>query len=106
MKTNFILGNRFSIYMISGLVAFLLLSCSSFQNSSYYEGDGIYSSAGKPNNKNNSQSNKYQEYFNDLNRELEKSEIITNVNTYSTTINDSIAQNNEGYNSNPGWGSN
>ena len=48
-------------------LAFLFLSsCGSYQNSSNYDSDGVYSSTQKSNQSNNVQSNGYQTYFNSL----------------------------------------
>ncbi len=107
MKTYYLSGSRISIYSLFGFLAFAITSCGSYQNSSYYDGDGIYGGSENsqkqttPDNK--SQSSKYQEYFSNLNRDAE---IFTNVDNYSTVTNDTVKKT-ESYNANnSSWGSN
>ena len=106
MKTNYFSSKRLSIYSLFGLIAVVVSSCGSYQNSSYYDGDGVYGNSQNKrevSNKDNSQSNKYQEYFSDLNKD---SQAFTNVDNYSTVNNDTINKT-ENYNSNnSSWGNN
>jgi len=105
MKTNYHSSKRFSIYTLFGILAITISSCSSYQNSSYYD-DGIYGSSQHQQkmNSTNSQSNKYQQYFSDLNKDAE---VFTNIDNYSSTANDSLAKSNENYNANnSSWGNN
>jgi hypothetical protein len=100
MKTNYFFSQRLSIYVFLGSFSIMISSCSSYQNSSYYDNDGIY--GGSENNKSvansneNTQSNKYQEYFSDLNKDAQS---FTKVDEYNATSNDSISNN-------AAWGSN
>ena len=108
MKTYFFYSKRLSIYSIFGLMAFVVSSCGSYQNTSYYDGDGVYgnsqSNKKEVSNKENSQSDKYQEYFSDLNKD---SQVFTDVDQYSSVNNDTIKRT-ENYNNNDNssWGSN
>jgi hypothetical protein len=101
MKTYYFNRKRLSIYVLFGFLAIVTSSCGSYQNSSYYDNDGAY--GGSQTNNNNSQSNKYQEYFSDLNKDLES---FNDVDSYASVYNDSIKKK-ESYNpNNAGWGNN
>ena len=106
MKTYSYSSKRLSIYSLFGLIAFAVSSCGSYQNSSYYDRDGVYGNSQNKrevSNKDNSQSSKYQDYFSNLNKE---SQSFTDVDKYSTVNNDTIKRT-ENYNSNnSSWGSN
>jgi len=106
------------------LIGILITSCGSYQQASYYDNDGIYSSSNKQVTTNNKQAvvkktdNTYANYFgekaNEYNDILEN-EIFTDVDSYySNQLNDStdvalqtdyINQNNN-YNGTAGWGEN
>ena len=110
MKTNYFSNQKLSIYSLFGFFI-ILSSCGSYQNSSYYETDGIYGSSEKkitePTVIQDSPNNKYKEYFSSLNKEYEESEIFTNVDNYNSSPNDSIVNNERNYNTeNASWGSN
>src|SRR6478609_931886 len=61
MKTYHNSGNSNLKYLLLGLISVIIYSCGSFQNSSYYDSDGIY---GDPKTQTtNYQNNQYQEYF-------------------------------------------
>ena len=47
MKTNYFSAKKLSIYSLFGFFSIMITSCSSYQNSSYYDGDGIYGSSEK-----------------------------------------------------------
>ena len=103
MKTYSYFGKRLSIYSLFGLIAFAVSSCGSYQNSSYYDGDGVYGNSQdkrEVSKKDNSQSDKYQEYFSDLNKD---SQAFTNVDNYSTVNNDTLnkTENNSSWGNNP-----
>ena len=101
MKTYYFNRKRLSIYALFGFLAIVSSSCGSYQNSSYYDKDGVYGDS--QTNNNNSQSNKYQEYFSDLNKDAEA---FTGIDSYTSVTNDSIKKT-ENYNSNnAGWGNN
>ena len=85
MKTYYFNRKRLSIYALFGFLAIVTTSCGSYQNSSYYDKDGAYGDSQTDNN--NSQSNKYQEYFSDLNKDAEA---FTGIDSYTSVTNDSI----------------
>ncbi|WP_284651902.1 hypothetical protein [Flavobacterium terrisoli] len=108
MKTYYLFSRRLSLFSLLGILAITITSCGSYQNSSYYDGDGVYGNGENKKketaSKDNSQSDKYQEYFSDLNKDAE---VFTNVDSYSSVSNDSVANNTQNYNeNNSGWGSN
>lgn len=106
MKTYSYFCKTLSICCQFGLIVFLVSSCGTYQNSSYYDGDGIYGDSEnrrEVSNKDNTQSAKYQEYFSDLNKD---SQAFINIDNYSSVNNDTIDKV-ENYNSNnSGWGNN
>ena len=74
MKTNTLFTKNTSIYYIVGFMSIFLTSCGSYQNSSYYDSDGIYGSTSnrtiETENQNNQYSkNQYKDYFNSLQKE-------------------------------------
>ena len=85
MKTNTFYTKNLSPYLLIGLISILITSCGSYQNSSYYDSDGIYGNSGKA--VTNNSSNHYKEYFNSLQTER---------------VNDTIQSGNQDY---PDWGS-
>lgn len=113
MKTNFFLTKNSSIYSILGFFALLATSCGSYQNTSYYDNDGVYGSAEKPRPEEGSKANSgyYKDYFSSLNKENQQ--VFTDVEKYSsyndtlkksnTNPNTTEVQNTTGYAS---WGSN
>ena len=107
MKTYSFFGKRLSIYLLIGFFAVITSSCGSYQNSSYYDSDGVYgdsqSNKKAVTNRDNSQSSKYQEYFSDLNKD---SEAFIDIDNYSSVSNDTINKA-ENYNpNNSSWGNN
>lgn len=113
MKTNYLSGRNLSIYSLFGLVGLLASSCGSYQNSSYYDNDGVYGSSERPrtetenkySEENVAQANKYKEYFGSYREEYpENNEVFTDVENYSTQNNDSTkTDRNQNY---AGWGDN
>ena len=70
MKTNFISFKSNSLYILLGLIGSMVTSCGSYQNSSYYDRDGIYGSSERKvvasnnrNYENSPQNNHYKYYF-------------------------------------------
>ncbi len=103
MKTYSYSGKRLSIYSIIGLVAIVVSSCGSYQNSSYYDSDGVYGNSQNKRevtNRDNSQSNKYQEYFSDLNKD---SQSFTDIDRYTTVNNDTIKKTENYTSNNSSW---
>ncbi len=88
MKTNLFFSRNATLYSLIGVISFLVASCGSYQNSSYYDSDGIYGNSAKE--AQNTSSKRYQEYFSSLNNE-------------NKTLSDSIQVTNQEY---PGWGDN
>lgn len=86
-------------------------SCGSYQNSSYYDNDGIYGESSNSQQRvasnENANSNYYQNYFSSINQESQ--ELFTNVDNYSTpvdttaTVEQTQQRTANGYN---GWGNN
>jgi hypothetical protein len=106
MKTNIFSPKKTSLYSLIGFLSIVLTSCGSYQNSSYYESDGIYGATARPVEKivDNNQNTHYQDYFNSLQNNNQPTEIFTDVDNYGSydNLNDSIQVTNPGY---AGWGS-
>ncbi|WP_131387670.1 hypothetical protein [Flavobacterium suncheonense] len=111
MKTNYLSGRKLSIYTLFGLVGLLASSCGSYQNSSYYDNDGVYGSdrprtetVNKYSEENMAQANKYKEFFGSYRDEYpENNEVFTDVEGYTSQNNDSTKVANKSY---AGWGEN
>ncbi|WP_291119723.1 hypothetical protein [Flavobacterium sp. UBA6135] len=89
-----------------GILSLLLSSCGSYQNSSYYENDGIYSSSRNDNrtvNRNSTNGSIYSDYFKSKQLQLQD-EVFVDVDSY-TTVGDSTVTV-ESYSNNAAWGSN
>jgi hypothetical protein len=85
MKTSTLpLRNPISYYFI-GVLSILLTSCGSYQNSSYYDSDGIYGSTQKRQEETQSLKNQYKDYFGSLQNNNQSVEIFTDVDNYGTT---------------------
>lgn len=116
MKTKLPFFSRFSVVLLTGFASLLVVSCGSYQNSSYYDNDGIY---GDYERSNTPVQNKYSEenlqngeaYAQKFRMMREDMEYFTDVDTYSSeTQNDTVVTvyNNQ-YNDDSryaGWGSN
>lgn len=110
MKTNALITQKTPIYFLIGFLALIITSCGSYQNSSYYDSDGIYSANGeKAINKDNQSATtsvQYKQYFSSLqSTEGSSGEIFTDVDSYRSDYNienDSIQAPSTGYAS---WGS-
>ena len=82
MKTNFLFSKKATLYSLIGFISVLVTSCGSYQNSSYYDSDGIYgNTAPEPQNVSSTQ---YKNYFKSL---QENNEVL----------NDTIKIQNQGY---------
>jgi hypothetical protein len=106
MKPNYNIRRQKSTYVIVlGFLAFIAASCGSYQNTSYYDRDGIYGGSESPSNtvtsSDNSatQGNQYKDYFGSLQNDPE---IITDVDNYSTPMDTTATAE---YASYGGWGS-
>ncbi|OYX81023.1 MAG: hypothetical protein B7Y83_17715, partial [Flavobacteriales bacterium 32-34-25] len=103
MKTNIFSFQKAQNYLYIGLLSLFMVSCGSYQNSSYYESDGIYGASANRNVEQNSPSaNYYRDYFNSLQSDSETSEVITDIDKYS----DFDSADNDSYPSYAGWGNN
>ena len=47
MKTNALITRKTSLNSLIGFLGLIITSCGSYQNSSYYDSDGIYSTNGE-----------------------------------------------------------
>ena len=106
MKTFYFSRTNISILMLSGILTLLATSCGSYQNTSYYDNDGVYGSSDnqKPREVESNNSVYYKEYFSNLNKD---NEVFTNVDNYSSTQDSVQKQPEVVTNSNyAGWGSN
>ena len=108
MKTNTLITRKTSLCFIIGFLGLIITSCGSYQNSSYYDNDGVYNTNGDKivvkDNQATSSSVQYQQYFKSL-QSTDSEEIFTDVNSYGSnydTGNDSIQRPSTGYAS---WGS-
>lgn len=109
MKTNALITWKTPLYFLIGLLGLAVTSCGSYQNSSYYDKDGVYSTNGEQvvvkDNQPNSASVQYKQYFSSLQSTGNSDEIFTDVNSYGSDYNvenDSIQTSSTGYAS---WGS-
>ena len=110
MKTNTLSITNTSLFYFVGILSIIFTSCGSYQNSSYYDSDGIYGSRSNRAVLNDSQerqynNDKYKDYFGSLQNDNQTEEIFTNVDNYNSYNVDVQDQRNDnaGY---PGWGSN
>ena len=67
MKTNLFFSRNTTLYSLIGLISILVTSCGSYQNSSYYDSDGIYGNSARE--VQSRSSKQYQEYFSSLQNE-------------------------------------
>lgn len=114
MKANLSFLRKFHLFSTIGILSTLAISCGSYQNSSYYDNDGIYGTNNRyeqevPNKyseQNIEQSNKYAQQFKNMQDDYT---YFTDVEDYSSETNDTVITvyknnyNNDRYGS---WGSN
>ena len=107
MKTIFISLPKPSLNSIIGFLSFFAItSCGSYQNSSYYDTDGIYGNTESKIQKRtlpNESAIAYQNYFSSLQDVNDSTAIFTDIDNYSNYNNQANQQNNSNYAS---WGSN
>ena len=107
MKTNFISFPMPSLNFVIGFLSiFAITSCGSYQNSSYYDTDGIYSTTDSKIQKRGNPSESstaYQNYFSSLQDANDSTVIFTDIDNYSNYKNQANQQNSSNYAS---WGSN
>ncbi|OOG78344.1 hypothetical protein [Flavobacterium sp. A45] len=109
MKTNALITRKITLFSLIGFLSLAVTSCGSYQNSSYYDNDGVYSTNGEKivikDNQPSSASVQYKQYFSSLQSTGGSGEIFTDVNSYGSDYNvenDSIQAPSTGYAS---WGS-
>lgn len=106
MKTFYFSRTNISTLSLFGILTLIATSCGSYQNTSYYDNDGVYGSSdnSKPREIESNNSGYYKEYFSSLNKD---SEVFTNVDNYSSAQDSVQKQPEVVTNSNyAGWGSN
>lgn len=105
MKTNYFSCGPIRVFSVVGLMAFLVTSCGSYQNSSY-DNDGIYGNGSqRSENSQTSMANDYKDYFGSLQNPDEPVEIFTDVDNYRSASADSIDDGRTYTTGNAGWGS-
>jgi hypothetical protein len=102
MKTIIFSSRKSSLFTLAGLLLLLTASCGSYQNSSYYDADGIYGNTYRGTVETNRQNNQnqYKEYFGSLRDDNQSPEVFTDIDNYNDY---NLDNNQENY---PGWGSN
>lgn len=89
MKTKSSPISKNSCFFLLGIFALLLSSCGTYQNTSYYDRDGIYGYS-EPQTRNTSdtpnysENNQYKDYFGSLQEQPQKDEIFRDVESYSS----------------------
>lgn len=113
MKTYYLFTKKNAIFSLFGLLAIITTSCGSYQNSSYYDNDGVYGSErsntvveNKYSEQNLEKSNKYAEQFKTMQEDYS---YFTDVDSYqSQEAQDTVVTvyRNESNNNYAGWGNN
>ena len=87
MKTILQFTQKSTRYLVFGGLFFLISSCGSYQNASYYDNDGVYTSRTQATEDNSkAKSNQYQEYFSSLNQDDNEIFVDVELSTFMTTI--------------------
>ena len=92
MKSKLPILINLGLFSLIGTLSLFAVSCGSYQNSSFYDNDGIYGSSEKPNNTNiqyqeqNASGNQYANQFRDMQNDFG---YFTDVDNY-TSENDSV----------------
>ncbi len=112
MKTYYLFTQKSAIFSLFGLLAVITISCGSYQNSSYYDNDGVYGSERTSvqsetnnSNQNSEESNRYAQQFRNMQEDYT---YFTDVDNYNSQAQDSIVTvyRSEGNNNYAGWGNN
>ena len=112
MKTYYLFTQKNAIFSLFGLLAMITSSCGSYQNSSYYDNNGVYDSKksntqmeNKNSEQNTDQSNKYAQQFRNMRDDYT---YFTDVDSYNTQEQDTVVTvyKNDSNNSYAGWGNN
>ena len=106
MKTYYFITKKSFLKSIVGLLGLTAISCGSYQNKSYYDNDGIYggekqkptTESTEQNSKTVEANNKYKDYFgsNANNYSTEQTEVLTDVENYSSDNNNQNENSNSG----------
>lgn len=110
MKTNFYFTSKNITRLVLLFSGMLLVSCGSYQNSSYYDNDGVYTGSQRNrqvasnNVEQNNTNQAYQNYFKSKQLNAEE-EVFTDVEGYSS-VEDSTVTSERNYDSYAAWGSN
>ena len=114
MKANLPFLRDLNSFSLLGLLSLFIVSCGSYQNTSYYDNDGVYSSAERENTpvenkyseQNMEKGNEYASQFKNMQNEYD---YFTDVENYSSNNQDTVVviENNSGYSRDyAGWGNN
>lgn len=112
MKTYSLFNPKNAKFSLFGLLAVFVTSCGSYQNSSYYDNDGVYGSEktntqteNRNSEQNIQQPNKYAQQFKNMQDEYT---YFTDVDNYNSQTQDTVVTvyRNEANNSYAGWGNN
>jgi hypothetical protein len=107
MKTISFSSPKPSLSSVIGFLSILILaSCGSYQNSSYYDTDGIYGNTDRkftPRETQNESNIAYKNYFSSLQDSIQNTPVLTDVEHYGNYNATNNQQSNTSY---PGWGSN
>ena len=112
MKTFYPINLKNIAFSLMGLIAIFTTSCGSYQNSSYYDNDGVYGSdrpttevENKYSEQNLEKSNEYTQQFRDMQEDYS---YFTDVDNYNSQAQDTVVTvyRNESNNNYAGWGNN
>jgi uncharacterized membrane protein YgcG len=93
MKTNVFFPRTVFFFALVGFLSVFIFSCGSFQNTSYYDRDGIYGSGNETSQQATQPTNQaaqYSNYFSSLQDPQQSAETFTDVDHY-TSVSDSVA---------------
>ena len=112
MKTFYPINSKNIAFSLMGLLAILTTSCGSYQNSSYYDNDGVYGSErpttqteNKYSEQNLEKSNEYAQQFRAMQEDYS---YFTDVDNYNSQKQDTVVTvyRNESNSNYAGWGNN
>jgi hypothetical protein len=84
MKTFYFSRMKITVLSLFVILSLVTTSCGSFQNSSYYDNDGVYGvdENQRPRVTESNNSGYYKEYFSNLNKDNEQT--FTNIDAYTS----------------------
>jgi uncharacterized membrane protein YgcG len=113
MKSKLPIFRNFGLFSLIGSLSLFVISCGSYQNSSFYDNDGIYGSSERPNNptnqyqEQNATGNQYANQFRNMQNDFG---YFTDVDNYTSENDSVVTVYNRNYNDNTdnyaGWGKN